>query len=101
MQSAFVCFSQGQFQVGRNILSGKYASGEMLLQVLNFWRTMNPKCNAQKAFCEIIGSDQFLIISCEKFQLLQEFTVRGHRVGFLPGYPVPGYADFLFGSQPR
>ena len=69
----FVCFREGQFQVVRNILGGKYASGEMLLQVLNFWRTMNPKCNAQKAFCEIIGSDQFLIISCEKFHLLQLF----------------------------
>ena len=40
-------------QVARNILSGKYASGEMLLQVLNFWRS-STKCNAQKAFCEII-----------------------------------------------
>ena len=97
----FVCFREGQFQVVQNILGGKYASGEMLLQVLNFWRTMNPKCNAQKAFCEIIGSDQFLIIFSEKFQLLQEFTVCGHRVGFLPRYSVPGYPDFLFGSQPR
>ena len=66
----FVCFREGQFQVVRNILGGKYASSEMLLQVLNFWRS-STKCNTQKAFCEIIGSYQFLLISCEKFQLLQ------------------------------
>ena len=32
----FVCFREGQFQVVQNILGGKYASGEMLLQLLNF-----------------------------------------------------------------
>ena len=39
MQSEFVCFFAGQFQVASNILSKKCPSCEFLLLLLNFWNT--------------------------------------------------------------